>query len=101
MEDGKIPGLTFLSEKQTGASFNYKSVQVIQAVYQKAALILPNEAFTFEPVMLLLGKESDSFYDSQIINIPKGFYLSQIGSYKYQNKENFTKTVPAVVIVKK
>ena len=60
-----------------------------------------NETFTFEPVMLLLGKESDSFYDSQIINIPNGFYLSQIGSYKYQNKENLTKTVPAVIITKR
>lgn len=100
-DDYYIPGLTIFSEKQTGDNFSYNSVKVIQVVEQGAALVLPNKELTFEPVILLLGEKTKSFYDNQIINIPKGFHLSQVGLYRYENKLNFTKTVPAVVIVKK
>ena len=95
-----IPGLTYLSEKQVGKTFEYRSVKIMQAHSQNTALVLPNQALVFEPVMFFLGKESDAFYDGQIINIPKGYKLIQIGTYRYTTREKIEKIVPAVAILK-
>jgi len=93
-----IPGLTYLSEKQVGKTFEYKSVKILQAQSQNTALTWPNNQN--EPAMFLIGKETDAFYDEQVIKIPPGYKLVQIGTYEYTNREKITKTVPAVAILK-
>ncbi|MBR3654136.1 MAG: hypothetical protein IKN62_01720 [Elusimicrobia bacterium] len=98
--EGNVPGLTYLSEQQVGKTFEYRSIKIIQAHSQNTALVLPNQLLASEPVMFLLGKESDAFYDDQIINIPKGYKLVQVGTYRYTTREKFEKIVPAVAIVK-
>lgn len=95
---GDISGLTYLSEQQVGTTFNYKKIRIIQAQSQRTALVLPIDEYN--PAMLLVGTEQDAFYDEQIINIPNGYRLIQIGTYEYKNRENITKTVPAVAILK-
>ena len=49
-------------------------------------------------IMLLIGKESEHFYDNQVIKIPAKKCAKQIGTYKYKTKEFGYKTVPAVSI---
>ena len=98
--DRDIPGLSYLSEKQVGKTFEYRSIKIMQAHSQNTALVLPNQLLATEPVMFLLGNESDAFYDDQIINIPKGYKLIQVGTYKYTTREKFEKIVPAVAILK-
>ena len=46
-------------------------------------------------------KNGKSYYDDQIIKIPSGKCVKQIGVYKYQTKDGFEKTVPIVDIRKK
>ena len=97
IDENYIPGLTYLSEQQTGDIFNYKNIEVLQTHSQNTALVLPKDKY--EPVMFLIGNEPDSFYDKQIINIPNGFKLVQIGTYRYTNREKIERTVPAVSIL--
>ena len=99
MDEEHISGLTYLSEQQTGDVFNYKSIEVLQAQSQNTALVLPKDKY--EPVMFFIGKESDALYDKQIINVPNGYRLVQIGTYRYTNREKIERTVPAVSILKK
>ena len=99
MDEGHIPGLTYLSEQQTGDVFNYKNIVVLQAHSQNTALVWPKDKY--EPVMFLIGNETDAFYDRQIINVPNGYKLVQVGTYRYTNREKIEKTVPAVAILKK
>ena len=96
--DDNIPGLTYLSEKQVGKTFEYKSVKILQAQSQNTALTWPNNQN--EPAMFLIGNETDAFYDEQVIKIPPGYKLVQVGTYEYTNREKITKTVPAVAILK-
>lgn len=56
------------------------------------------DALVNAPVMLLVGEETEHYYDEQIIKIPVKQCAKQIGVYKYQNKEDMFKTVPAVSI---
>ena len=97
--DDNIPGLTYLSEQQTGDVFNYKNIEVLQAHSQNTALVWPKDKY--DPVMFLIGNETDAFYDKQIINVPNGYKLVQVGTYRYTNREKIEKTVPAVSILKK
>ena len=98
LDEDYIPGLTYLSEKQAGDIFSYKSIEVLQTHSQNTALVLPKDKY--DPVMFLIGNEAGSFYDKQIINIPKGYRLIQVGTYRYTNREKIEKTVPAVSILK-
>lgn len=100
INEGNIYGLTFLSENQVGQEFDYKSIKILQTHSQNTALVVPNKEYTFEPVMFLLGNETDSFYDNQVINVPKKCKLVQVGTYQYENREKIYRTVPAVMIVK-
>ena len=52
-------------------------------------------------VVLFLHENGKSYYDDQIIKIPSGKCVKQIGVYKYPTKDGFEKTVPIVDIRKK
>lgn len=49
-------------------------------------------------VMLVLGDESQAFYDNEEIKIPKGKCFRKAGIYQYKTKNNDWKTIPAVKI---
>ncbi len=52
-------------------------------------------------MVLLINDEGKYYYDDQIIEIPKGKCLRQIGVYKYMTKAEFEKTVPIAKIMDK
>ena len=52
-------------------------------------------------VVMLLAKDSVSYFDSQNIKIPNGKCMKQIGTYKYMTRQNMEKTVPVVEIFDK
>lgn len=49
-------------------------------------------------VMLVLGDESQAFYDGEEIKLPKGKCFRKAGIYQYKTKNNDWKTIPAVKI---
>ena len=55
--------------------------------------------YSDEIVVLLIDYDGKTFYDDQKVKIPKNKCARQIGTYQYNTKkDNFGKTVPAVVI---
>ena len=55
--------------------------------------------YSDEIVVLLIDYDGKTFYDEQKVKIPQNKCARQIGTYQYTTvKDNFGKTVPAVVI---
>lgn len=50
-------------------------------------------------VVLFVGDENTSYYDSQKINVPSGKVAKQIGTYSYMTRNDMYKTVPVVEIM--
>jgi hypothetical protein len=94
------PGLTIFEEegKCTGA----RQIKVMQTLEPNMALAhaktQPNTIYDpNEILVLLLGNETESYYDDQRINIPKGMCAKQVGTYQYEAKMGM-KTIPVVTI---
>lgn len=49
-------------------------------------------------VVLFLSDENSTYYDDQIISVPEGKCLRQVGTYHYMTRQNMEKTVPVVEI---
>jgi len=70
-------------------------IEVFQVLAPNMALARTHD-FT---VVLLINYDGISYYDDQKIQIPANKCARQIGTYQYTTKrDNFGKTVPAVVI---
>ena len=52
-------------------------------------------------VVLFLSDENSTYYDDQIISVPEGKCLRQVGTYHYMTRQNMEKTVPVVEIFDK
>ena len=98
---GNIEGLTIYDEP--GDVISASSFEVFQVVQQGNAL-----AFAGEPrshggysyigmVVLFLADETTHYYDEQIITIPRGKCVRQIGIHQYNTEDGY-KTVPVVAI---
>lgn len=53
------------------------------------------------PVYLIVNDEGKYYYDDEIINVPKGKVVRQVGIYKYKTRNDTEKTVPIVKIMNK
>ena len=54
--------------------------------------------YSDEIVVLLIDYDGKTFYDEQKIKIPTNKCARQVGTYQYPTKNDFVKTVPAVVV---
>lgn len=89
--------------EKDGEIISENSFQVFQVVESGNAL-----AYEVEPgyldmlptdlVVLFLSEDGKSFYDDQIIKVPAGKCVRQIGVYRYPTKDEIVKTVPIVAI---
>lgn len=52
-------------------------------------------------VVLFLSDENSTYYDDQIISVPDGKCMRQVGTYRYMTRQNMEKTVPVVEIFDK
>lgn len=50
----------------------------------------------FGTFVLFQAKNGKSFYDGQMIKVPAGKVVRQIGTYRYENTEQMIKTIPIV-----
>ena len=48
-----------------------------------------------------MNDNGEYYYDEQIIKVPKGKCMRQVGIYKYQAKSGIEKTVPIVMLMNK
>jgi hypothetical protein len=52
-------------------------------------------------VVLFIADENTHYYDDQIISVPRGKCVRQIGTYQYEERGIYKKTVPVVAIFDK
>ena len=78
-----------------------KVFEVMQVLPDGSALATVDdmESDTFGTIVLFVGDESTSYYDSQKINVPKGKVIKQVGTYSYLARNEMYKTVPVVEIM--
>lgn len=77
--------------------------EVLQEVYPGAALAHAEDRkygiSSFTGVLVLfVNDDGKRYYDEEIIKIPAGKRVRQIGIYKYESKAEILKTVPVVRI---
>ena len=78
-----------------------KVFEVMQVLPDGSALATVDdfESDNTGTVVLFVGDESTSYYDSQKINVPKGKVVKQVGTYSYVARNDIYKTVPVVEIM--
>ena len=78
-----------------------KVFEVMQVLPEGSALATVDdfESDNTGTVVLFVGDESTSYYDSQKINVPKGKVVKQVGTYSYVARNDIYKTVPVVEIM--
>ena len=91
---------------EPGDEMALKSFKVFQVLPNGPALAYSsnkaNVQYSFEysdPIVFLLPDNSSSYYDDQIIKVPVGKKARQVGTYRYETKNEFVKTVPIVQIL--
>lgn len=96
----KIQGLTLF--EQPGEVLKSPSYEVLQVVDGGNALANAESGYGLHMgmVVLFLADENSNYYDDQIIKVPQGRCVRQVGTYQYPTKNGY-KTVPAVRIVSK
>ena len=96
-DDGLL-GLTIFPEKGECITVK-KEIEIFQVLEPNVALARTGSILEDGIVILLINYDGQSYYDEQKIKIPKNKCARQIGTYQYTTrKDNFGKTVPAVVI---
>lgn len=75
--------------------------EVMQVLPDGSALATVDDVGSenFGTIVLFVGNESTSYYDSQKINVPKGKVVKQVGTYGYMTRNDMHKTVPIVEIM--
>ena len=78
-----------------------KVFEVMQVLPDGSALATVDdiESGNLGTIVLFVGDESVSYYDSQKINVPKGKVVKQVGTYSYMARNEMYKTVPVVEIM--
>lgn len=88
--------------EQPGDIIPAKKFEVLQVVPNGALAHSEETEFgvsTFTgPIVLLLSEGQNTYYDGEVITVPKGKAVRQIGSYQYETRMGY-KTVPIVQVM--
>lgn len=90
--------------KQPGECLSVNRFEVMQTIGDNYALAHEQEKFynnyiNTDLLVLVTNDNGEFYYDNQVIEIPKGKCMRQVGVYKYQTKSDIWKTVPIVKIM--
>ncbi len=100
-----IIGLTLFEQPEK--SLSTKSFEILQVIDDGVALAQEIESvsrfgnITSDLLILLIGDDGEYFYDDQVIKIPNGKCMRQVGIYQYTTKLDTRKTIPAAKIMNK
>ncbi|MCM1501782.1 MAG: hypothetical protein NC115_03840 [Bacteroidales bacterium] len=108
-----ISNLGYLSDngieylEKTGPVMDAQSYEVFQVLENGNALAKEtlfkgmSNILNLGAVVLIVADGSSSYYDDQFITAPEGKEFRQVGTYRYQTKDEYVKTVPAIALFKK
>ena len=91
----KIQNSDVIVFDKPGDVVNVNSFEVFQVLDQNSALAYEG---SYGPVCLLVNDAGKTYYDEQVIRVPKGKVARIIGTYKYKTNGDFEKTVPIIQI---
>lgn len=95
---------------QPGECLNAKAFEVMQVVDNNHALahevewneLLERYVQTGLGLLVLVTNDNgEYYYDDQIIEVPQGMCMRQVGIYRYQTRMDTEKTVPIVKLMSK
>ncbi|MBO7285361.1 MAG: hypothetical protein J6U69_02035 [Alistipes sp.] len=95
---------------QPGECLNAKAFEVMQVVDNNHALahevewndVLETYMQTGSGLLVLVTNDNgEYYYDDQIIEVPQGMCMRQVGIYRYQTRMDMEKTVPIVKLMSK
>lgn len=93
-------GMTYF--EKPGKCISTRNFEVFQVIGDSYALAREQNGNIFGGVLVLVtNNNGELYYDDQIIEVPKGKCMRQIGVYKYQTKSENWKTVPIVQLMDK
>ncbi len=100
-------GMTFFN--QPGECLSTNNFEVMQVIGDDCALAHEIEEWDSDfghcmqkdLLVLVINDNGEYYYDDQIINVPKGKCMRQVGIYKYRTKMDMEKTVPIVMLMDK
>lgn len=91
--------------EQPGDVIDVKSFKVFQVVDDGTALVFGEATdlmgYYGGTVYKLTNDEGKCYYDDEIVNVPEGGVVRQIGLYRYTTGVGLEKTVPIIQIFKK
>lgn len=96
-------GMTYF--EKPGKCISKKDFKVFQVIGEgyalaKERLEISNEITIPGNLLVLVTNDNgELYYDNQIIEVPKGKCMRQIGVYEYQTKSENWKTVPIVQVM--
>ncbi len=89
---------------EPGDVIEEKSFEVFQVIERNAALVRGRSSHSdlyIGTVYLLVNNKGKYYYDNEIVKVPQGKDVRQIGIYQYLTKNEFKKTVPIIAIMNK
>ncbi|MCM1483675.1 MAG: hypothetical protein NC043_05010 [Muribaculaceae bacterium] len=90
--------ILFEAEGECISSNSFEIFQVLESGNALAREIEEGHSIATGITVLFLNDGTTSYYDNQIINIPKGKCAKQIGVYRYMTRMEVERTVPIVEI---
>jgi len=97
---GSVANNNYVMFEQEGEVISTRPFKVFQVLDSGDALANEIEEYGVASgvTVLFLAEDGASYYDDQVIEIPTGKCVRQLGTYKYPTKSGFEKTVPIVGI---
>ena len=93
--------------EKPGDVIDVKAFEVFQVLDKDAALVHGQshnysdmEIYT-GAVYLLTNEDGKYYYDDEVVRVPEGKIVRQVGIYRYQTKSELGKTVPIIQIMSK
>ncbi|MEE0266949.1 MAG: hypothetical protein UD103_03085 [Bacteroidales bacterium] len=90
-------GMTYF--EKPGKCISTKDFEVMQVVGEGYALAREKKGYVGGILVLVTNENGELYYDDQVIKVPEGKCMRQIGVYEYQTKSENWKTVPIVQLM--
>ena len=90
-------GMTYF--EKPGKCISTKDFEVMQVVGEGYALAREKKGYVGGILVLVTNENGELYYDDQVIKVPEGKCIRQIGVYEYQARMETIKTVPIVQLM--
>ncbi len=85
---------------EAGDVVDEESFKVLQVIASDAALVNGKDEYGYYGTLYLItNSDNKYYYDDEIVKVPQGKVVRQVGIYRYIAKNETLKTVPIIMIL--